>query len=127
MANIPTPITQVYTEINEGKFKGVKHFEIDNSICTTFILSNKINISKNRNFALSMPDYWLKIRQGNKWSNCITGLFKTNVTNVFKGDIDHKKHLVIFKFSDSNKTLNVYYFQNYYTKDLSNVFKLINN
>lgn len=32
MANIPTPITHVYTEINEGKFKGVKHFEIDNSI-----------------------------------------------------------------------------------------------
>ena len=74
-----------------------------------------------------MPDYWLKIRQGNKWSNCITGLFKTNVTNVFKGDIDHKKHLVIFKFSDSNQTLNVYYFQNYYTKDLSNVFELINS
>jgi len=123
MKNIPTPITHVYSEINEGKYKGVKHFEIDNTTYSTSVLSNKINISKNRNFALSMPDYWLKIRQSNKWSKCITGLFKTNVTNVYKGDINHKKHLVLFKFSDTNQTLTVYYFQNYYTTNLSNVLE----
>jgi len=73
-----------------------------------------------------MPDYWLKIKNGNKWSNCITGLFKTGVSNIYKGDKDRKKNLIVFKFSDNAKTLTAFFFKNYYTKDLSKVLSIIN-
>ena len=119
-------ITHVFSEINEGKFKGVKHYELIKVKNGTTQLTELINISKDRNCAQSMPDYWLKIRNGNKWSKCITGLFKTGNTNIFKGDVDHKKNLIVFKFSDHAKTLTAYYFDNYYTTDLSKVLHLVN-
>lgn len=120
----PQPITYVYKEINEGKYKGVKHYELIESK-TTPIFSNLLNLSKDRNCAQSMPVYWLRIRQGNKWSNCITGLFKTGYKYIYKGDTQRKKNLVVFKFSDNESTLTLKYFKGYYTNDLSNVLPLI--
>jgi len=121
-----TPITHVFSEINEGKYKSVKHYELRQVQNGTSQLSQVINISKNQNCAQSMPDYWLKIKNGNKWSNCITGLFKTGVSNIYKGDKDRKKNLIVFKFSDNAKTLTAFFFKNYYTKDLSKVLSIIN-
>lgn len=118
------PVIHIYKEINVGKYKSVKHYELIESNYKP-ILSNLINISKDRNCAQSMPDYWLKLKDGKKWTKCITGLFKTIKHNLFKGDIDKKKHLVLFQFSDSAKTLKIFYFQNYYTKDLSNVLSFL--
>jgi hypothetical protein len=120
------PITHVFSEINEGKFKGVRHYELIEVKNGTTQLSELINISKDRNCAQSMPDYWLKIRNGEKWSNCITGLFKTGFKNIFKGDTEKKKNLIIFKFTENAKTLTAYYFDNYYTTDLSKVLPPIN-
>lgn len=120
------PITHVFSEINEGKFKSVKHYELKEVKNGTSQLSNQINISKNRNCAQSMPDYWLKIRNGKNWSNWITGLFKTGVSNIYKGDKDRKKHLIVFKFSDNAKILTAYFFTDYYTKDLSTILPIIN-
>jgi hypothetical protein len=120
------PITHVFSEINEGIYKSVKHYELIKVKNGTTKLTEQINISKDRNCAQSMPDYWLKIRNGNKWSNCITGMFKTGITNIFKGDKDHKKHLIVFKFSNNAKTLTAYYFENFYTNDISKVLSLIN-
>ncbi|MDX1278384.1 hypothetical protein [Oceanihabitans sediminis] len=122
---IPTPIVHVYKEFNIGKYKTVRHFELFE--CSKYpILSKHINISANRNYALSMPTYWLKIKEEKIWTDYITGLFKTKIPNVYKGDADRKKHLLLFKFSDNGETLNVYYFQNYYTNDLRHVLKHIN-
>ena len=121
-----TPITHVFSEINEGKYKSVKHYELINVQNGTTQLSQLINISKNQNCAQSMPNYWLKIKNGKKWSNCITGLFKTGVSNIYKGDKDRKKNLIVFKFSDNAKTLTAFFFKNYYTKDLSKVLSIIN-
>lgn len=121
----PQPVTHIYKEVNKGKHLSVKHFELAEVLNGNSQLSELINISKNRNCAMSMPDYWLKIRQGAKWSKCITGLFKTGNKNLFKGDRDKKQHLLIFKFSDAD-ILTVFYFKNYYTRDLSDVIKLIN-
>lgn len=120
------PIIHIYKEINQGKYKSTKHFELLNVNYGTTQLSESINISKNQNCAQSMPEFWLKIRQGKKWSkNYLTGLFKTNVKNVFKGDHNKKQHLIIFKFSEDTDTLIVYYFKDYYTNDLSKVLPLI--
>ena len=122
--NIPEHSTYVYSEINIGKYKATKHYELislDNSINK---LSNLINISKDRNCAQSMPFYWFKIKQGTKYSNWLTGLFKTEIPSIFKGDVDKKKHLILFKFSDDASTLTIKYFENYYTRDLSTLLPL---
>ena len=120
------PITHVFSEINEGKFKSVKHYELKEVHNGTTQLTDRLNISKDRNCAQSMPVYWLKIKNGNKWSKCITGLFKTCYPSIYKGDKDHKKHLIIFKFSRDASTLTVDYYKDYYTNDLSNVLPTIN-
>ena len=124
--NIPQPITHVFKEISIGKYKSTKHYELVEVENNNSYLSKKLNLSKNRNFALSMPDYWLKIRKGKKWSKYITGLFKTSIRNLYKGDHNKRQNLIIFKFSDDSTTVTVYYFKNYYTKDLSKVLPFIN-
>lgn len=124
MATI-TPITHVFSEINEGKYASVKHYELQNVYNGTTQLTELINISKNRNCAQSMPIYWLKIRNGKKWSNCITGLFSTTEKNIYKGDTYKKKNLVLFKFSDNANTLTVYFYSDFYTKDLSDLLPTI--
>ena len=124
MATI-TPITHVFSEINEGKYASVKHYDLQSVSNGTTQLTEQLNISKNRICAQSMPIYWLKIRNGKKWSNCITGLFSTTEKNIYKGDTNKKKNLVLFKFSDNAKTLTVYYYSDFYTKDLSDLLPTI--
>ena len=119
------PITHVFSEINEGKYKSVKHYELIEVRNGNSVLTEQINISKDRNCAQSMPEYWLKVRNGNKWSDCITGLFKTGYNYIFKGDLKKKKHLIIFKFSNDASTLTAYVFKDYYTSDLNNVWTFI--
>jgi len=126
VTNIPQPIIHIYKEVNKGKYKTTKHFELVEVINGKSQLSEMINLSKNRNYALSMPDYWLKIRQGKKWSKNITGLFKTNVKFVYWGDYNFRQNLILFKFSINAETLTIYYFYNYFTNDLSNVLPFLN-
>ncbi len=118
------PFKYVYQEINEGKYKSTKHYELvdKESIC---YLSDKLNISRDRMYAKSNPDYWLKVRETTKWSHNITGLFKTNEKYLFKGDMYRKKDLLLFKFSDSAKTLTVYYFKGFYTQNIDLVLDYI--
>lgn len=118
-----TPITHVFSEINVGKFKSVKHYALIEIRNETTPLSKLINISEDRNCAKSTPDYWLKIKNSNKWSNCITGLFKTGLKNIYKGDTNKKKNLIVFIFSDNAKTLTIHFFKDYYTTNLNNVIK----
>jgi len=126
MATQTTPIIHIYKEVNKGKYRSVKHFELIEAKNGISLLSKLINISKNRNCALSMPDYWLKVKQGKNWSKrCLTGLFKTPIKNLYKGDHNKRQNLLIFKFNDEVDTLRVYYFKNYYTNELSKVLPLI--
>ncbi|MBE7641052.1 hypothetical protein GUB10_11970 [Salegentibacter sp. BLCTC] len=125
MATIPTPTIHTFTEINPGKYASVKHYELDQVKNGNSLLSDKINIQKDRKFARSMPDYWLKKREGNKWSRPITGLFKTAKENIYKGDSNYKKHLIILKLAEDESQATVYYFQNFYTADLRHILPLI--
>lgn len=113
----PIPTIHIYKEINKGAFKSVKHYELVECHGEP-ILPPFINISKNRNCAKSKPDYWLRLREGNKWGKYVTGLFKTSKRFVYKGDTDLKKNLILFKFSNDASTLVIGYFENYYTNDL---------
>ncbi|WP_431159092.1 hypothetical protein [Winogradskyella poriferorum] len=122
----PQPILHVFKEYNIGKFKTTRHYKIESVTNGVNQLTDIINISKDRKCAQSMPAYWLQIREGKKWKKPrLTGLFNTIKYNVFKGDIDKKRHLVLFQFSDKANTLTIYYFQNYYTTNLSNVWDFL--
>jgi hypothetical protein len=122
----PQPVIHIYKEINGGKHKTVKHYDHIQVKDGSTKLTNLINVSKNQNCAQSMPTYWLKERGAKKWNrNYTTGLFKTSANLIFKGDTDKKKNLVLFKFSDNAKTLTIYLYPNYFTKDLSELIQII--
>jgi hypothetical protein len=124
----PTPIVHVFNEINIGRFKSVKHYETTETTGGKTLLSETINISKDMGFAKSLPDYWLKERQGAKWaSERTTGLFYTGVPMVYYGDINNRRHLVLFKFSNEARTLTIYQYSNYYTKELTTLIRQIQN
>jgi hypothetical protein len=111
-----TPTIYKYNEINIGKYKSVRHFELVD-VDGSQILTNLLNISQDRQFAKSHPDFWLKTHNGKKWSNPITGLFKTRVDgNVYFGDLEHKKHLILVSLGDTMKSskIVVYVYQNWY-------------
>lgn len=125
---IPKPTLHVYKEINEGKFKTTKHYEIVEVENGTKKLSDLININADRGFAKSAPNFWLKIRVGKRWVN-FTGLFKTSTAGIYyadKGSNNRKEDLIIVKFFDNEKTVIIYYFKNYYTANLDTVLKFIN-
>jgi len=123
----PQLITHVYKEINEGTYRSVKHYELIESSSDNTELTKLLNLSVDRNCAKSSPVYWIQIHDGKKWIKPrLTGLFKTNYQNIFKGDTQRKKNLLIFEFLDNGSTLIIKYFKDYFTSDLSNVSQYIN-
>jgi hypothetical protein len=126
--NIPKPTTHIYKEINQGKFKTTKHYQLVEVENGTQKLTDLINIVVDRGFAKSAPNFWLKIRTGKRWEN-FTGLFKTTIPYIYfadKGHNNRKEDLLIVKLSNCERDMTVYYFKNYYTANLNEVLKLIN-
>ncbi len=126
--NIPKPTTHIYKEINEGKFKTTKHYQLVEVENGNQKLTDLINIVVDRGFAKSAPNFWLKIRTDKRWEN-FTGLFKTSIPGIYfadKGCNNRKEDLLIVKLSNYERDMKVYYFRNYYTANLSGVLKLIN-
>jgi len=110
------PIVHKYKEINVGKYKSVLHFELVDVDGKQF-LTNFLNISQDRQFAKSRPNYWVKTHNGKKWSNPITGLFKTRAEgNVYFGDLERKKHLIVVSLENTKNSTEmvVYVYQNWY-------------
>jgi hypothetical protein len=126
--NIPTPTKHVYTEINQGKYKTTRHYNIVEVTNGKQILSDLLNVNLDRNCAKSSPTYWLSIRKDNKWIR-LTGLFKTPYLSYFVGDKGRnniKEDMIISVFSEDNSSLTVYYFKGYYSNNLLSVIQSIN-
>jgi hypothetical protein len=126
--NIPKPTIHVYKEINEGRFKTTKHYQLVGVENGTQKLSDLINIVFDRGFAKSAPHFWLKIRNGKRWEN-FTGLFKTTTPNLYfadKGNNNRKVDLLIVKLSNYERDMTIYYFKGYHTANLREVLRLIN-
>jgi hypothetical protein len=122
----PKPILHVFKEYNIGKFKATKHYQLETVSNGSNQLTDIINISKDRNCAQSMPEYWIQIRDVNKWKKPrLTGLFKTSTNLIFKGDTQKRTNLVLFKFSDNAETLTIYFYSNFYTKDITTLLNTI--
>ncbi len=117
------PTIHTFKAINKGQFKGTIHYDLVNG--EPFLNSSKLNISKDRNCASSNPSYWLKIREGNKWSGNITGLFKTKANLTFRGDHNKRESLILVRFSDNAETLTIFFFEGFYTGNPNEVLKKI--
>ncbi len=113
----PKPIVHTFSEVNKGKYRSVRHFELQKVENGESKLSDKINLQKDRQFAKSFPKYWLKIRKGNKWSRPVTGLFDTERPNIYHGDSHFKKHLILVHIPTDSDKVKVYYFENYFTRN----------
>ena len=126
MATPPPPVIHYFEEIHAGKYLTVKHYDLQKVCNGPAIFPGQINISKNREFAKSSPDYWLKIKDGKTWSKtAVTGLFKTYLPGVYKGDHRKKKDLLIFHFTNTAGRVTVFYFRDYYTRNLQPVLTLL--
>jgi hypothetical protein len=124
--NIPQPQILEFTEINIGKFKTTKHFELV-QYSTETPETDKINIVKDRQFAQSLPDYWLSYRLNNRWRR-ITGLFKVGDSIYYKGDKGQnnvKECLVIAQIDNDSRTVIIYTFKGYYSSDPAAAIELI--
>lgn len=49
-----------------------------------------------------------------------TGMFKTSQPRWTYGDLNNKKHFLIFELTQGGKTLNIYYFKDYYPRSPKN-------
>ncbi|WP_040254132.1 hypothetical protein [Psychroserpens mesophilus] len=122
----PKPIVHIFKEYNIGKFKTTRHYKLEKVLNGSNQLTDIINISKDRNCAQSMPDYWLQVREGKRWKKPrLTGLFRTGKNFIYKGDTDNRTNLVLFKFSESAEALTIYFYSNFYTKDITSLLNTI--
>ena len=112
-------------EYNATKcFKTTTHYTLQTKHPRTQ-LTEMLNISESRNFAKSKPIFWCQERKVNKWiTPRLTGLFKTETPNVYWGCRGKFQDLILFVFTDNKETLTVYYYKNFFTRNLK---PLINN
>lgn len=102
-------------------FKTVIHYSIQNltKLSIDLLITEKINISESRDFAKSKPLFWLQERINNKWVKPrLTGLFKTEKENVFWGCRGRYEDLIIIEFKNNKDDLNLYYYKDYFTRNL---------
>ena len=125
---ITKPKIYVYKEINVDMFGSTKHYQLETKENNFKQPSKLLNISENRKFAKSKPEYWIKTHNGKTWNKkMLTGLFPAEMENTYYGDINKRQHLVIFHFLDAGDMLYVYYFKNYYTRNLKPILEVVKN
>ncbi|PQJ76969.1 hypothetical protein BTO16_14005 [Polaribacter glomeratus] len=117
------------TQHKKYEYKATKYFKttVHYSLISQNLkpqLSSKLNISASRDFAKSKPLFWCQERIQNKWFKPnLTGLFPTNRENVYWGCRGRYQHLILFVFKDNQECLTVYYFENYFTRNLDLLIK----
>jgi hypothetical protein len=100
-------------------FKTTVHYSLVSSSSKPQ-LSDKLNISESRNFAKSKPLFWCQERENNKWKTPrLTGLFPTSRENIYWGCKGRYQNLILFVFKDNQDSLTVYYYENFFTRNLT--------
>lgn len=116
-------------------FKQVRHYQSENNLTATDLLTDTINISKDRSFNNSKGvSYWLKIREVKKWSKAVTGLKRTSNKLLYYGDIATSTngvykptHLLIFKFVAGGREVSIDIYTNYYPKNQAELQNILSN
>ena len=99
-------------------FSTTTHYSLVNAT-GKLLISDKLNIAESRDFAKSKPVFWCKEHNGKKWIKpCLTGLFETTKEEVFWGCRGKYKDLIVFAFYNNTTELHVYYYENYFTRNL---------
>ena len=99
-------------------FSTTTHYSLETAT-SKLLISDTLNISESRDFAKSKPIFWCKEHNGKTWIKpCLTGLFETTKEEFFLGCRGKYKHLIIFAFYNNNEDLHVYYYENFFTKNL---------
>lgn len=128
-------IVQKYVFNVTKEFKQVRHYQSEKEL-ENDLLTSTINISKNRMFNNSKDArYFLRIRNGKKWSKTTTsGLLTTSKNLLFYGDIAiktngvyKKTHLLIFKFAPKGTVINIHVYKNYYPKNNHELNNILSN
>ena len=105
-------------------FKTTVHYLLESTDIKKPQLTAKLNISESRDFAKSKPIFWVQERGQKKWiTPRLTGLFKTDKENVYWGCRGNYEHLILFVFTNSKEDLTVYYFNNFFTRNLQPLIK----
>lgn len=117
------PIVLLYKEVDTGKAVTVRYYELTNGAIEQTPFTELIKISKDRGYNKSKATHWLHFRHGKKWSNVISGLFKTSKVMMYRGDYDKKKNLIVLHFSNDWKALRVFYFTDFYKNDIRGFLK----
>ncbi len=109
------PAELIYKEINIGKSKSVRYYELVKGNISDTSLTELLRVSNNRFFAKSNPIYWLSIRGLTKWIDkpCLTGLFPTSTENQYFGDYNKKESLILFDAVEPH-TLKIQFYKGYY-------------
>lgn len=122
--NLPTEL--IYNEINIGKSKTVRYFELSKGNNTSTPLTILLRLSDNRMFAKSKPKYWLSTRDLKKWATPnLTGLFPTSTNSLYFGDHNRKESLLLFDLSNPH-TLKVKFYKGYYP-NYNTIQRLLNS
>lgn len=116
----------IYKEVNIGKYKTTRHYQLENPNEPLSHLSEFLNIFQGKKFTKSRPVYWLKNHNGKKWNaRALTAIFPTGHKEFYFGDLNERQHLLLFRFVDCLDMLVVYYFENFYTNDVTSLIKII--
>ena len=99
-------------------FKTTTHYSLQTET-ENLLISDKLNIAESRDFAKSKPLFWCQERGAKKWIKPnLTGLFPAEKENVFWGCRGKYEHLIIFAFYNNNEDLHIYYYKNFFTRNL---------
>jgi hypothetical protein len=104
-------------------FKTTIHYSLETST-NNLLITDRLNIFESRGFAKSKPLFWCQERGLKKWIKPnLTGLFPTEKENIFWGCRGKYQHLILFVFSNNKEDLTVYYFNNFFTRNLEPLIK----
>ena len=108
------PKVLIFKEINIGKSKTVRYYELSEGNISNTPLTKDLRLADNRKFAKSNPKFWLSVRSPKKWiTPNLTGMFPTKSEYLFFGDTNFKGNLILFKFINSH-ALKIVFYEGYY-------------
>ena len=117
------PITYIFQEINKGKNKSIRYYKFSSHDGSTNNLGRQLGLHKNRKWSQYEYDYTLNIKESKNWNGCLIDMVKTSTKYIFKGHLNKKKHLLLFRFSTNADIITVYYYENYFTRNLAKLIK----
>lgn len=116
---MPEPTIHHYSEVNPGLIPNARHYELNQVVNGSPVFTEFIKISQDGKSTKSKPYFWLEIREDKKWKTpAVIGLFKTNFPGIFNKNSQHKKNLIIVKFGNDASQVTIYYFKDFYSRDL---------